>query len=189
MKGRHFGPRPVADPRTAWLTARCTPAFRAAVLAAADEAGLSVADFMEGDFAAVTRQGDVFRLSPQKLDLEEIEQRLLDVQTSLPTVTRAYFATQENRERQTEERAQRQADYIADRIEQADIFAGTEKVVHAAFETPVAAADLAVDTVGNTAGGIAKVVLDAIGGFFNFFAGGAPKLTPVRIPLGLKRPP
>ena len=46
MKGRHFGPRPVADPRTAWLTARCTPAFRAAVLAAADQAGVSLADYM-----------------------------------------------------------------------------------------------------------------------------------------------
>jgi hypothetical protein len=46
MKGRHFGPRRVADPRTAWLTTRCTPAFRAAVLAAADEAGLSLADFV-----------------------------------------------------------------------------------------------------------------------------------------------
>jgi hypothetical protein len=46
MKGRHFGPRPVADPRTAWLTTRCTPAFRAAVLAAADEAGLSLADYV-----------------------------------------------------------------------------------------------------------------------------------------------
>ncbi len=46
MKGRHFGPRPVADPRTAWLTTRCTPAFRASVLAAAARAGLSLADYV-----------------------------------------------------------------------------------------------------------------------------------------------
>jgi hypothetical protein len=46
MKGRHFGPRPVSDPRTAWLTTRCTPAFRAAVLAAAEEAGMSLADYV-----------------------------------------------------------------------------------------------------------------------------------------------
>ena len=46
MKGRHFGPRPVADPRTAWLTTRCTPAFRASVLAAAERAGLSLADYV-----------------------------------------------------------------------------------------------------------------------------------------------
>jgi hypothetical protein len=46
MKGRHFGPRPVADPRTAWLTTRCTPAFRASVLAAAEEAGMNLADYV-----------------------------------------------------------------------------------------------------------------------------------------------
>jgi hypothetical protein len=46
MKGRHFGPKPVAEPRTAWLTMRCTPAFRASVLAAADQAGLSLADYV-----------------------------------------------------------------------------------------------------------------------------------------------
>jgi hypothetical protein len=43
-KGRHFGPRPVDDPRTAWLSTRCTPTFRAIVVAAAKDAGLSLAD-------------------------------------------------------------------------------------------------------------------------------------------------
>jgi hypothetical protein len=42
-----------------------------------------------GDFAAVTRAGDVFRLSPQKLDLTEIEQRLADVQPRMPSVVEA----------------------------------------------------------------------------------------------------
>ena len=46
MKGRHFGARPAADPRTAWLSTRCTPAFRASVLAAATQAGLSLADYV-----------------------------------------------------------------------------------------------------------------------------------------------
>jgi hypothetical protein len=46
MKGRHFGPRPVADPRSAWLTTRCTPGFRASVVAAADQAGMSLADYV-----------------------------------------------------------------------------------------------------------------------------------------------
>jgi len=45
-RGRHFGPRPVEDPRSAWLTTRCTPAFRATVLAAAAQAGMSLADFV-----------------------------------------------------------------------------------------------------------------------------------------------
>ena len=43
MKGRHFGPRPVADPLDAWLPpTRCTKAQRAAFEAAAAEAGLSL---------------------------------------------------------------------------------------------------------------------------------------------------
>jgi Bacterial mobilisation protein (MobC) len=44
--GRHFGPRPVADPRSAWLSTRCTPAFRAAVVADAADAGLTLADYV-----------------------------------------------------------------------------------------------------------------------------------------------
>ena len=39
--------------------------------------------------AAVTRRGDVFRLNPHKLDLAEIEQRLADVQPSMPSVVEA----------------------------------------------------------------------------------------------------
>jgi hypothetical protein len=45
-KGTHFGKRRVADPRSAWLTTRCTPAFRDAAIAAAKEAGLSLADYV-----------------------------------------------------------------------------------------------------------------------------------------------
>ena len=45
-RGRHFGPRPVTDPRSAWLTTRCTPEFREGVVAAAQQAGLSLADYI-----------------------------------------------------------------------------------------------------------------------------------------------
>ncbi|MGE0565855.1 MAG: plasmid mobilization relaxosome protein MobC [Pseudolabrys sp.] len=45
-RGKHFGARPVADGRTAWLTTRCTPAFRTAVLEAAEKAGMGMADYM-----------------------------------------------------------------------------------------------------------------------------------------------
>jgi hypothetical protein len=46
MKGRHFGPRPVADPRSERIDLRVTPAQRAAIKAAAREASLSVAAFI-----------------------------------------------------------------------------------------------------------------------------------------------
>jgi hypothetical protein len=46
MKGRHFGPRRVADPLDAWLPpTRCTAEQRAAVEAAARKAGLSLNAF------------------------------------------------------------------------------------------------------------------------------------------------
>jgi hypothetical protein len=56
----------------------------------------------EGDFAAITRQGDVFRLSPHKLDFEEIDQRLLDTQPRLPGVVEARALHQLNREQTAE---------------------------------------------------------------------------------------
>jgi hypothetical protein len=45
-QGRHFGPRPVDDPRNARLDIRCTPAVRAKAEAAASAAGISVAGYV-----------------------------------------------------------------------------------------------------------------------------------------------
>jgi hypothetical protein len=45
-RGRHFGPRPVADPRSARLDIRCTPVVRAKAEAAAAAAGISVAGYV-----------------------------------------------------------------------------------------------------------------------------------------------
>jgi hypothetical protein len=45
-KGRHFGPRPVRNPRSARFEFRSTPDFLAAVRADAKAAGLSVADYV-----------------------------------------------------------------------------------------------------------------------------------------------
>lgn len=55
MKGRHFGPRPVKDPRTAWLTSRCTPAFLAKVRADAEAAGLSLANYLHAELGGERR--------------------------------------------------------------------------------------------------------------------------------------
>ena len=44
--GRHFGPHPVDDPRTARFDVRCTPTFRARIVAAAKAAGLSLSAFV-----------------------------------------------------------------------------------------------------------------------------------------------
>jgi hypothetical protein len=45
-RGRHFGPRPVADPRSARLDMRCTPAVRAKAERAATAQGISVAGYV-----------------------------------------------------------------------------------------------------------------------------------------------
>src|SRR5271166_144653 len=55
------------------------------------------ATLQAGDFAAVTRSGDVFRLNPHKLDLEDIEQRLADVQPRMASVTEARAVNEINR--------------------------------------------------------------------------------------------
>jgi hypothetical protein len=70
-----------------------------------------------GDLAAVNRQGDVFRLSPLRLDYAEIEQRLGDVQPRLPSVVEARAASETIREQTTELWAQRRADNAAARLE------------------------------------------------------------------------
>jgi hypothetical protein len=45
-KGRHFGPRPVDDPRSERIDLRVTPKQRAGIKAAAQTAGLSVSAFI-----------------------------------------------------------------------------------------------------------------------------------------------
>jgi hypothetical protein len=147
--------------------------------------GRRFAEIKTGELAAVTRQGDVFRVSPQKLDFDEIEQRLADVQTRLPSVVEARALNEIEGERKAEQRTQSEADFIASRLEQADAFAGkqelrqatraAETVVHAAFETPVAAADKALDVASGFLGGAVKIVAE-IGNFLGGLFGG-PKDT------------
>ena len=63
-----------------------------------------------GDFAAVTRAGDVFRLNPTALDFEEAEQRLADVQPRMPSVVEARAVNEIRREQTAELWAQRRAE-------------------------------------------------------------------------------
>lgn len=148
--------------------------------------GRCFADVIEGDLAAVTRQGDVFRLSPQKLDFDEIENRLADVQTRLPGVVEARALNEADRERGAEQRVRNEAEFVTSRLEQADTIAGqqelrqavrgTESVVHAAAEMPVAA----VADAASTALSLSGIAAKAFAGFFRMFSFGAmaePKQT------------
>ncbi|MGE0280196.1 MAG: MobQ family relaxase [Rhizobiaceae bacterium] len=129
--------------------------------------GRRFAEVLPGDLAAVTRQGDVFRLSPQKLDFEEIEQRLADVQTRLPSVIEARALNEQDHERVSGQRAKDDAAFIADRLEQADAFAGkqelrqatraAETTVEETFEAPETVVRAAVGPALNLAGRAAKI--------------------------------
>jgi hypothetical protein len=177
--------------------ARVTPADVLALDALRNDDGLAAAagieatgrhypQLIEGDLAALTRHGEVFRLSPQKLDFSEIDQRLADVQTRLPSVVEARAVFETVRERAADERTQRNADYLAGRAEQVGIFAGQQEVRHAAataehavhetFEASAATAEHAMHSGGRVADGIAKMVTDFLSGVFNFFFPG-PRLT------------
>ena len=48
--------------RSAWLTTRCTPEFRESVVAAAEQAGLSVADYMHSRLGG--KPGSLARRNP-----------------------------------------------------------------------------------------------------------------------------
>jgi hypothetical protein len=68
----------------------------------AETTGRRFAALEIGEFAAVTKSGDVFRLNPHKLDLAEIEQRLADVQRNMPSVTEARAFNEQHRQETAE---------------------------------------------------------------------------------------
>lgn len=85
-----------------------------------------------GDFAAVTKSGEVFRLNPAKLDFAEIEQRLADVQPRMASVTEARALNEINREETIEAWARRRADNRAAQTARADAFEARQDMRDAA---------------------------------------------------------
>jgi hypothetical protein len=87
-----------------------------AATAGIEASGWRFANLEIGDFAAVTKSGEVFRLNPAKLDFAEIEQRLADVQPRMASVTEARAFNQINREQTAELWAERRAENTARRV-------------------------------------------------------------------------
>jgi hypothetical protein len=85
-----------------------------------ESTGRNFAKLEVGDFAAVTRAGDVFRLNPHKLDFAEIEQRLADTQRRMPSVVEARAGYEVARNRRAAQSEQRQADNAARRVSRAE---------------------------------------------------------------------
>jgi relaxase-like protein len=150
----------------------------------------------EGDYAAVTRAGDVIRLNPTALDFEEAEQRLADVEPRLPSIVEARAQTENAREQAADFWAEARAENAEARAASNEAFDGER-----AFRRHTAAAEHGVETAIHTAddaidagfhaatrgmSGLAKAVEKALSTIFSFFGLGEPKLTPMQRELAAK---
>ena len=100
----------------------------------------------EGEYAAVTRAGDVIRLNPTTLDFEEAEQRLADVEPRLPSIVEARAQTEIAREQTAEFWAEGRAENAEARAAASEAFDGER-----AFRRHTAAAEHGVETAIHTA--------------------------------------
>lgn len=192
--------------------AQATPADEKALAALRDEAELAAtvaftedtgldrdvrryANLINGDYAVVTRSGDVFRLNPTAFDFEDIEQRLADVQTRLPSVTEARAQNEITRETTADFWADLRAwnaEVQAARIDARDgdralheTVAAGEHAVEATFGTAGDAIDDGLHTAGRFSQGLAKFVENVLSGIFEFLFP-EPKLTPLQAELAAR---
>jgi MobA/MobL family protein len=151
------------------------------------------ATLQAGEIGAVTRNGDVFRLNPFALDLDEAEQRLADTQTRLPSVVEARALNEISGENTAEfwadlhawnreANASRNDALEGDRALRSTVDAaehGVEQTLDAAED----AIDAGMHTAGSMLGRFAKSIENVLGGIFSFFGGGDAKLTPLQARL------
>jgi len=138
------------------------------------------ADLVVGDLAAVTRQGDVHRINPDKFSDAK---RFLDLAGDLPGVveTRARFEIEGEKisavwDQRRAAGAERDAAYEGDRALHDTVNAGergVENTLHAADD----AVNAGLDATSGAAGFLAKAI-EKVLAVFSLFVGGEPKLTP-----------
>ena len=150
-----------------------------------------------GDLAAVTASGAVFRLSPEKLDFEDIEQRLAAVDPKgLPSIVEARAQSEIDREQTAEFWAEARAQNAEARAASNDAFDGerafrrhtaaAEHGVESAIHTADDAIDAGMHAATRGMSSFAKAVEKALSGIFSFFGLGEPKLTPMQRELAAK---
>ena len=154
-------------------------------------------DKLAGRLAAVTASGAVFRLSPDKLDFEDIEHRLAAVDPKgLPSIVEARAQSEIDREETAKFWADARAQNAEARAASNDAFDGerafrshTAAAEHG-VEYAIHAADDAIDAGMHAAtrgmSGFATAVEKALSGIFSFFGLGEPKLTPMQRELAAK---
>jgi hypothetical protein len=153
------------------------------------------ANLINGDYAVVTRSGDVFRLNPTAFDFEDVEQRLADVQARLPSVIEARALNEINRETTAEFWADlrewnaevRDARIDAREGDRAlhETVADGEHMVEATFGSAGDAIDDGLHAATGFSQGLAKFVENILGGIFSFFVS-EPKLTPLQAELAAR---
>jgi hypothetical protein len=153
------------------------------------------ANVINGDYAAVTRSGDVFRLNPMAFDFEEMEQRLGDVQTRLPSVIEARAQNEINREKTAEFWADLRAWNAGLQTARNDAREGehalhqtaaaAERVIDGTFGVPGEAIYEGLGGAGRIGEALGRAFDKALGGIFEFFVG-APKLSPMQAELAAR---
>ncbi|MGE0290451.1 MAG: relaxase/mobilization nuclease domain-containing protein [Bradyrhizobium sp.] len=122
----------------------------------------------EGELAAVTRQGDVFQLSPHKVDYAEIEQRLGDTEPRLPSVVEARALNEETREKQAEQRRQ-ESDFFRDtrnaRSETRDAMRDRRETERSVKNDMHDIRDAGAEAAGKAANAIGRGLLSGLGKF------------------------
>ncbi|MGE0565856.1 MAG: relaxase/mobilization nuclease domain-containing protein [Pseudolabrys sp.] len=122
----------------------------------------------EGELAAVTRQGDVFRLSPHKVDYAEIKQRLGDTEPRLPSVVEARALNEETREKQAEQRRQ-ESDFFRDtrnaRSETRDAMRDRRETERSVKNDMHDIRDAGAEAAGKAANAIGRGLLSGLGKF------------------------
>lgn len=142
---------------------------------------------LPGDMAAVTRYGNVIRLSPDKLDLDDLERRLAEVEPrGLPSIVEARAQSEIDHEKTAEYWADIRAQNLEVRLDANAAYEGERAFrnhVHAAehgVESTLETAADAMDTGMHAASALAKGIEKALGYLASFFGGGEPKLTPAQ---------
>jgi MobA/MobL family len=149
------------------------------------------ATVLAGDWVAVTRGGDVFKLSPTAVSWEEVEQRLADTQTRMPSVVEVRAVQEIHRERTAEQWEKRRAENLAAREafeakkELRRDVATAERAVDQTFDTGASTLEQGMAATDSFLRGASKIV-EMLGGILEFFAGGGPKLSPQQMRDELK---
>jgi MobA/MobL family len=145
-----------------------------------------------GDFAAVTRSGDVWWINPHTMDLEDIEQRLADTQTRMPSVVEARAQSEINREAIADLWAERRAENARaaelrseNREAERDVRATDAEIKGAAYDA-ADAVDAGLGAAGRSISRLAKAVESVLGGIFSFFGGGETRLSPMQRELAAR---